>query len=465
MRDIAVAADAGLKKIQPGNEPDRVGTMSLGAELVSWSDRVADAEGQAMPVPSPRHANRVGALVFWGLLSAVVLPLSAKAQDKSRPPLDRYGDPLPPGALARLGTIRFRTLSRYVPSAAFSPDGALLATCTFEGRVSLWEATTGKLLHRFTLNVQSQPTFTRDGKVLTCGGVFWNVADGKPTKARDEKELFRPDRKDRLPEGVIATSADGNFLAGVRETTVFVRDRAGNETCRFQGHDHVVWGLAFAPGGRTLASTGEDGTVRLWEPATGKLLATFAPWTGQGKFVRSVGFSPDGKILVAPVGDWLRRVHSGMHAFPCLVLRRWDPVARNELASWVIPAEPEFGGASLAFAPDGKTLAFDGGSGAVVIWSVTTAKEVRCLFDPHARKSSSLAYSPDGKLLAASSEDTRLAVWDLASGKKAKAFAAEPPGVCSVAFSPDGKFLAGGDRSAIHLWEVATGKEKTTFTG
>jgi WD40 repeat protein len=386
----------------------------------------------------------------------------------TRMPTDRYGDPLPPGAIARLGTLRFRTLSRFVPHLAFSPDAKLIASSTFEGRVCLWEAATGKLLYRLTPNHNGKLAFTKDGNSLACGGICWNVGDGKEIKPLHDKDLFLPQRKKPLPEGVLAISPDGKFHAGVRGLgTVFVVNRAtGKETCTFAGHDHCLQGLAFAPQGGTLATTGEDGKVCLWKIANGQLLHTFVALETQSKYIRSVGFSPDGKILVTAVGDGAKRVQTGLQAWNRVVIRRWNPSQGKELKSW-ITKEAAFS-PTLTVSPVGDTLAFDGGFGNLCLWSFANGKENRRMRDSHLRQCNSLAFAQDGKMLASAS-DAGVVLWEVVTGQVRKLFRRPSSKATSVAFSPNCKLLAIGDHSgnaaSIHVWDLPNDKEKATFLG
>ena len=78
----------------------------------------------------------------------------------------------------------------------------------------------------------------------------------------------------------------------------------------------------------------------------------------------------------------------------------------------------------------------------------------------------SVAFSPDGKTLASGSEDETIKLWDVATGKEQATLKGHTHAVCSVAFSPDGKTLASGSGDkTIKLWDVATGKEQATLKG
>src|SRR5262249_24660707 len=109
-----------------------------------------------------------GLLVLAGLAQGTGTPLAA---DEKKPATDRYGDALPAGAIARLGTVRFRHASQVV-SVGYSPNGKLLVTAGFDQAVRLWDTATGKEKFRFPLEGRPQKfgeqvlAFAPDGKAV-----------------------------------------------------------------------------------------------------------------------------------------------------------------------------------------------------------------------------------------------------------------------------------------------------------
>jgi WD40 repeat protein len=261
---------------------------------------------------------------------------------------DRYGDPLPAGAVARLGTVRFRHVGP-VASITFSPDGTTLASAG-GGYVHLWDVATGGELWRVANEGASDLAFSPNGRLLACG------------------------------------------LERAGATGVVLREvSTGKQLRLLTAEGSTASGLAFAPDGKTLASAGSPagGKVRLWDTATGAELRSLQ---GSG----AVAFSPDGKILAAATkaGD----------------VRLWDPPTGREVGRF--PGEPGWTINRLAFAPDGKALAVGGstarqGLHTALLWDVRTARQRRrfdlgAVPDPGAQKASPLFdLSPDGRLLAA----------------------------------------------------------------
>ena len=245
----------------------------------------------------------------------------------------------------------------------------------------------------------------------------------------------------------VAFSPDGRLLAtGSDEGTARVWDTATGEHLRtLAGHAGGVRGVAFSPDGRLLATASRDGTARLWDPAAGKHLRTL---TGHAGTLWGVAFSPDGRLLATASVDGTARL--------------WGPAAGKHLRTLTGHTDRVWG---LAFSPDGALLATASADQTARLWDPAAGKHLRTLTG-HAGRVQGIAFSPDGALLATTSADQTARLWDPATGKHLRTLTGHTDRVWRVAFSPDGALLAttSADQTA-RLWDPAAGKHLRTLTG
>jgi WD40 repeat protein/serine/threonine protein kinase len=203
----------------------------------------------------------------------------------------------------------------------------------------------------------------------------------------------------------------------------------------FTGHTKLVGSVVFSPDGTRLATASEDGTVKVWDAANGRVIRNLE---GHKGFVVNVAFSPDGKQLASASFD--------------RTVKLWDVASGRNIRD--LDRANSVG--SVAFSPDGTQLATGSYDGFVKLWNTSSGKESQH-FKAHSVLVASVAFSPDGKSIATGGWDKLVKVWDLASGKERLRLEGHTGELKSVAFSPDGKLLAsaGLDRT-VRIWDVAS---------
>jgi RNA polymerase sigma factor (sigma-70 family) len=433
------------------------------------------------------------------------------------PPRDLFGDPLPAGALARLGTVRFRQ-GNFVYGLLLSPDGKTVVSYGGNQAITFWDAATGREVRRFPKGARVA-AFTPDGRTLISFGDyearFWDAATGKVLRSKEVGRAgwmsclaVSPDGKhlaacgpseqiqglgqikvwdlatDRLVHTftrqgreptAVAFSPDGKLLAAGYRNDKAIRfwDLAqGKETRVLTGHSQGVRSLAFSRDGTRLASGGAegDGSLRLWDLATGKQTALLTGIKGRERTSASSG--KDGRLsnvrheptlgevrslAFSPDGSVL--VSGGGEGDP--EVRVFDVAAGKQVRQLGDRRNVADG---LAFARDGRTL-YAGMGGSVRLFEVATGKELGPV-GGHGQFVSQVRLSPDGRVAATAGGDRTVRLWDVRSGKELKRLEGHEGGVRCVAFAPDGRLLAsGGDDRTVRLWEVATGRQVRCLQG
>jgi WD40 repeat protein/tRNA A-37 threonylcarbamoyl transferase component Bud32 len=259
---------------------------------------------------------------------------------------------------------------------------------------------------------------------------------------------FRPSRD-------VAFSPDGKRLASVAfDGTLKVWDSASGQellsvsvlTPPYPGSPALVTGVAFSPDGKLLATSSNDGTVKVWEAATGKERRSLA---GSAAPVQGVAFSPDGKLLAAAGGT----VNAPGE------VRLWEVDTGKEVQTLKGHLRAAV---AVAFGPDGKWLVSVGWDKVVRRFDLADGHEMLALRDAGIR----MALAPDGRLVAACLDDGVVRLWDLATGRETAALRGGTGGTTALAFSPDSKLLATANRTgAVGLWLVATGYQVLGVSG
>jgi WD40 repeat protein len=304
-------------------------------------------------------------------------------------------DPLPPGAVLRLARVAPGPGGK-VLALALAPAGKVLATGHGDGTVRLWDAATGKAVHRL-----------EEGK-SPVSALAW------------------------LPDGRRLLSANAAGLVVLWD----------HQTARPLRHIHLPDGggraasLALASDGRT-AAIGRS-RVQLADVETGKALAN----------VREVGylpvFSPDGKALVTATD---RNEHRW-------ALFAWDAGTAKLRRRYPWPKRPEFEDVitALTYTPDGRSVVSGSRDGTVRLWETATGGE-QIPYWTHPLAVTALAVSADGRYLGSAGDDQLVRVRDLVSGWQVARLKGHRGRITALAFTPDGRqLLSASEDGTVVVW-------------
>ena len=214
-----------------------------------------------------------------------------------------------------------------------------------------------------------------------------------------------------------------------------------------------VRSVAFSPDGRILAIGSDNNVIQLWDTGTGKHLKTFIAHVG---YVDILAFSPDGHTLMS--------VGTQENALRVLDVDTGRRLKTNKWNS----NEPLINITSNA---NGRMLAASGyvAGGGIHLWDVSTSftkPEHLKFFSGHRVPVDVIAFSPDGSTLASgSSMDRTIRLWDAATGEHLETLIGHNSGILSLDFSPDGRVLASGSDGEIRLWNASTGQHLQTLAG
>lgn len=265
----------------------------------------------------------------------------------------------------------------------------------------------------------------------------------------------------------------------------------------YKGHSGPVIGVAWSPDGKWLASSGNDGTVQVWNAQNGDLR-----WkTSVARFAFAVVWSPDGtKIAAGGSAGSLAVLNAATGASMAIYLGQggdiegiaWSPDSKyfvsgsqdNTANVWDVQAGKAlvtYKGHSgaverVAWSPDGKSIASASYDGTVQTWEAATGKQITIYKGHGGVPVWEVAWSPDGTRIVSGTgsagafgpvtANNSAKVWEAATGKTLLTYSGHSGQVYALAWSPDGKgIVSGGDDNSARVWSAATGQTELVYSG
>jgi WD40 repeat protein len=381
-------------------------------------------------------------IVFLLPVLSLMSPSAAWGQES--PLTDRHGDPLPKGALQRLGTVRYCENST-ISAFAFSPDVKQYVTCgrtggSWQATIGLWDTATGKAIHQLATDAE-----------FFCA---------------------------------VAFAPDGKTVAAASFNDIFIFDAAtGKQLRQFEGHPGGIACLAWSPDGKTLAVGGSvnvyrsaDGrtstsrsrapddkrrnNVRLLDAETGKLIREL---DNNAQPVYIVAFSADGQRLLASKAEHCSRIGTTGRE-PIRVesdlVGVWDTATGAKLYHFArgVWRRAAVEAVNIIYSRDLTRVAFKGVKGKIQVWDIAAGTQCSVeLANPYW----SFAFTADGKQLVFGTERGTISLWDAKTGKHVRDFARQSGSAYTLAgVDPTGQYVASVGRSShtgptrVHLWDL-----------
>ncbi len=362
---------------------------------------------------------------------------------------------------------------------AFSPDGRTLASRANDGTARLWRLADGELLHTLVSGptFNSALAFSPDGNWVATAGDGSSISVWRASNGSLEASI---EASGGRVLSLTFSPKSGALTSSHYEQIITWHPAAWKPVRTFLSHSSSLVGFSYWPDGQTIATCEEQGTAKIWRASDGLPLRTI--FTGAHCCVGASELSPDGRILAVGhdygVELWdpasgkrlrtiaTRRIRS-MAFSPDGQTLAWTDV-NNKTSFWSVPdgellrtvhSGDHYIACPMLFTPDGQTLIDGGGHDDQVInfWRVSDGEKIGRIVSPGAPLNS-LALSPDGAILAAGDYDGVIRIWKVSNRKRLKALRVHTDAVQSLAFSPDGRTMlsAGGigDRT-IRLWRVS----------
>ena len=362
---------------------------------------------------------------------------------------------LPDGAKARLGKGRIHRM-------LYSQDGKILAVVSSVG-IWLYESQTYQELSFIPIGINiyngissDSISFSGDSQTVMSGvtekNTFfqWDVNTGKPKETQNNEQVpFSSDTPKPINDSENKSIQQWNQTD--ENLSNFLKEINKNFSY-----------MTFSPDGHPFAGADGHHKIHIWDTTTRKLKKRIKDHADFA-FVTKVLLSPDGKTLASLSSDESIRLWDVASGENRQTLTGYKVTRRNrtKIHSGLFDSEVD----SVAFSPNGKTLASGGMDSNIRLWNIGSGKLKKTL-SGHFGFIKCLAFSPDGQTLASGSDDKAILLWNTETGKHVAFLAERMDTITCISFSQDGSMMVGGSTDGIiHLWDVVTVNPKMTFTG
>ncbi len=352
--------------------------------------------------------------------------------------------------------IQMQAHDRSVMDLAFSPDGKLLISTGGDSQFRSWEVATGDLLEERTgvVGLEAQRmALSPDGNLLLSWSVhsrergseagrwwLWNASSGAA--------LLEPKRHAN-PITAVAFAPDGKSIATSsedRQVRVWDAKSTANRKT-LTGSKGSINDLQWARDNKAIYTAGVDALVNKWNlDSEAKQVTVDAVGGAVNRFV----LTSDGSRIIT--GDQIGRVWS------------WDVATGNRIQAYDKQGYSAI--YDLAISSDNRWLAIAGSAPIIRIIDLNGGREVAQLNPGKASSNYALQFSPDGKVLTSGGDSHSIQVWNTADWTLQKTLPGHDGTVRCLAFTPDGKTLvSGGNDEMVKVWNLATGEETTSYAG
>ena len=339
----------------------------------------------------------------------------------------------------------------------WSGDGRYLVSCSDDSTVIVWEPAASRMVNRLRghqSQVKAIAWSARTNQIASAGADSV-IRIHEPLESQEARQYVGRGLIDWSPDGQqLVTNGFSDGIAVILEAATgrIVRELRIDETDRFSG-------ISWSPTRNRIALTGPVGKVRLWDLNTGSEIwrVTNAHTQTSGPLeIRSLAFSPDGRSLATAGTD--------------CILRFWDTDTGKMVHSIAVQTTQAPIG-SIAWSPDGRSIAAKDWLQRVRLWNTSNWQQEREWQAPAAPgrvadNGRAIAWSPDGKQLAAGTSVGRIVIWEIATGRELLSIRGHTSSVATVGWSHDGERLASGsDDHTMKIWDPETGRELLSFDG